>query len=264
MPAPRIDSQSLLTTIEPVRRILLQHPVYRDMRDVAALRTFMEYHVFAVWDFMSLLKALQQRLCCVSIPWLPKETADCGRLINEIVLGEESDEDGRDGFASHFTLYHRAMTTFGTDTSKIDRFLAELRRGQTVSQSLKNIGAPEAIRYFVEHTFDVINSGDVCRMAAAFTYGREDLLPGVFQKIVDELNGVTDGRLIELKYYLKRHIDLDGGEHGPMAARLVSSLCGDDEDNWRNAIDAAEAALHARIRLWDGIHSAIERATQAA
>src|SRR5882757_3095839 len=86
------------------RQALFNHPVYRDIRGVGALRTFMEYHVFAVWDFMSLLKALQQRLCCVTVPWLPNEPSLGSRLVNEIIVAEETDEDGDGGYISHFGL----------------------------------------------------------------------------------------------------------------------------------------------------------------
>jgi hypothetical protein len=92
---------------------LLGHPVYREINSLAALRLFMEHHVFAVWDFMSLLKTLQVRLCCVGVPWLPAADPQATRFINEIVLAEESDEDGQGGYLSHFGLYLRSMTRCG-------------------------------------------------------------------------------------------------------------------------------------------------------
>ena len=248
----------LRAAIQPLRQSLLAHPIYHDLRSSQALRTFMEHHVFAVWDFMSLLKAMQQRLTCVSVPWMPSAIATEGRLINEIVLGEESDEDGQGGHASHFELYHRAMTAFGAEVSTIDRFLDALHDGQTVRQGMQMAMAPKAVQPFVSHTFSEIESGDICRIASAFTFGREDLLPDVFQKIVNELNEEADGRLDGFKYYLLRHVELDGDHHGPMAARLMSSLCGSDASKWRAAEEAAVAALQARLDLWDGIHAAVQ------
>jgi hypothetical protein len=178
-------------------------------------------------------------------------------LINEIVLGEETDEDGAGGYASHFDLYHRAMTRFGADTLPIDRFLAALRNGSTVESAMNSAEVSPAIRQFVGHTFVELERADLCRIASAFTFGREDLLPDVFQKIVDELARRPDCDLDGFEYYLHRHIELDGGEHGPMAAQLMNSLCGTDPGKWEAATFAAVEALEARLTLWNGIHDAV-------
>ena len=129
----RVDQ--LRADIAPQRQVLLGHPVYADIRHAAALRTFMEQHVFAVWDFMSLLKALQRSLCCVAVPWLPSQLSLGSRLVNEIVLAEETDEDGQGAYASHFDLYRRAMTRLGADTTRIDEVLRRLRTGQDVRRA---------------------------------------------------------------------------------------------------------------------------------
>jgi hypothetical protein len=210
---------------------------------------------------MSLLKTLQQQLCCISVPWLPPVDAAAARLLNEIVLGEESDSDGGEGFASHFELYHLAMRGFGADTTMIDRFLTLLRRGTNVSAALRQAEVSAAVERFVSQTFEVIASGDLCRVAASFTFGREDLLPEVFQKIVDRLDQETGGALAEFRYYLLRHVELDGEEHGPMAAKLIGALCGQDQARWQAATEAAVAALEARIAFWDAIHAHVRGMT---
>ncbi|MES2788887.1 MAG: DUF3050 domain-containing protein [Planctomycetota bacterium] len=254
-----MNLDQLRTTIQPFRQALLDHPLYGDLKAPAALRTFMQYHVFAVWDFMSLLKGLQQRLCCVSVPWVPPSQPSGGRLINEIVLGEETDSDGAGGYCSHFELYRRSMIRFGASTAQIDRFVQQLQGGASVSEALQSTAAALAIQQFVKHTFQTLDGGDVCQIASAFTFGREDLLPGVFQCIVDELNEHVDGGLSDFQFYLKRHVELDGEEHGPLAAQLMTNLCGDSATNWQNAIDAAVASLTARLAFWDGIHAAIQQ-----
>jgi hypothetical protein len=240
--------------LTPLKTALLDHPIYREIDRLDSLRLFMEHHVFAVWDFMSLLKALQQRLCCIEVPWLPAADPLASRLINEIVLAEESDEDGRGGFASHFELYHRAMIRCGANITPIDDFLSELRRGKPVSAALQSPGFPECARHFVRQTFNIIDGRNLCAIASAFTFGREDLLPSVFQRIVDELNVEAGGGLENFQYYLERHIGLDGEEHGPMANRLLLSLCGPDESHWQVAEQAAVDCLKARGGLWDGIY----------
>jgi hypothetical protein len=224
----------------------------------------MQHHVFAVWDFMSLLKSLQHRLCGSTVPWLPPSDATVARLVNEIVLGEESDEDGEGGFASHFDLYHRAMRLCGASSRSIDRFLDGLRSGCTVEDALTKCDAPRCIRQFVCSTFEVIVGGDLCAIASAFTFGREDLLPDVFQRVVDELNVEASGGLDDFKFYLGRHIELDGDQHGPMAARMIAGLCGDDDIKWRVAEEAAVRSLQSRKALWDGMCESMRAGRQAS
>jgi hypothetical protein len=251
--------QQIQDRLWPLKAALLDHSVYRGIDRLDALRLFMTHHVFAVWDFMSLLKALQRRLCCTDVPWVPMADPLGCRLVNEIVLAEESDDDGRGGFASHFELYHRAMTRCGADTAPIDGFLDELRRRGCVSDALEAPGVPECARRFVRRTFEVIDGGDVCAIASAFTFGREDLLPAVFRRIVGELSVDAGGGLEDFTFYLNRHIGLDETEHGPMATRLLLSLCGSDAARWHAAERAAVDALEARRDLWDGIGDAIQR-----
>jgi hypothetical protein len=244
--------------IEPLRQKLIEHPLYHELRSPQALRVFMEHHVFAVWDFMSLLKKLQQHLCPAAVPWMPRESSIAARLINEIVLGEETDEDGCGGYASHFDLYRRSMQDFGADTRTIDRFVTALAHSQELPAAFRAAEVSPPIEAFVRHTFAVIETNDPCRVAAAFTFGREALLPELFQKIVDELAATAGGNLDAFQYYLKRHIELDGDEHGPMAGRLVESLCGADAGGWDAAKQAAVEALETRLAFWDGIRLVVE------
>jgi len=244
--------------LQPLQAALLNHPLNQEIARLDSLRVFMAHHAFAVWDFMSLLKALQQKLCCVDVPWLPATDPASARLVNEIVLAEESDEDGRGGFASHFDLYRRAMTRCGTHTTPIDGFLNELRQAKSIAAALDSPGVPECARQFVRRTFNIIEGDNTCAIASAFTFGREDLLPAVFQRIVDELNVEAGGGLEEFKYYLNRHIGLDGDKHGPMANRLLLTICGSDESRWRLAEQTAVDCLEARRALWDGICDVIQ------
>jgi hypothetical protein len=239
--------------IQPQRDALLNHRIYEKIRGIEGLRTFMEHHVFAVWDFMSLLKALQQKFCCVTLPWIPSESPLACRLINEIVLGEESDEDGEDGFASHFKLYLGSMRECGADTTRIDSFINELCAGNTLREILASSKYGEPVGRFVSETFDIIDSGDSCAIASAFTFGREDLLPDLFRKIVEGIHGESEGKLDQFRYYLDRHIDLDDDKHGPMAEKLVEHLCGADSAKWKTVETTAVRALKSRLELWDSV-----------
>jgi hypothetical protein len=248
---------SLQRRIAPLKTALLEHPVYQAIDCLDALHVFMEHHVFAVWDFMSLLKSLQRTLTCVEVPWVPAANALGSRFINEIVVAEESDIDGDDAFVSHFELYRRAMVQSGASTVSIDEFINDLRGGKSVAAALESQHVDSVARAFVLRTFQTIEGGQVHSIASAFTFGREDLLPGLFQRIVDELNVETGGGLDIFRHYLERHIGLDGEEHGPMAERLMQSLCGADDHRWQAAEQAAVAALEARRDLWDGIYDII-------
>lgn len=251
----------LQTSLRPLRNELINHRLYDRLQTQDALLVFMEHHVFAVWDFMSLLKSLQRKLTCIEVPWRPSASSSACRLINEIVLAEESDIGPNGTTASHFELYHEAMMNAGANTEPIEKFLGALGNGASWRDAMRTTSMSHYVKDFVETTFDIIDTDDVCRIASAFTFGREDLLPQVFAQIVSRLNTESSGSLDGLVYYLQRHIELDGDEHGAMAQRLVEELCGDDEVRWQTAEAAAVRSLLARKRLWDGIADEIETNT---
>jgi len=250
----------MAAAIAETREALLGHRLYDRLRTVEDLTRFMEHHVFAVWDFMSLLKALQARLTCLTVPWRPVGDGEVRRLVNEIVLGEESDRLPGGGVASHFELYLRAMTEAGADTGRIQRFVGLLAEGRSVEAALDQADVPMAVRGFVGHTFGVIDGGSAHEIAAAFTYGREDLIPQMFTQLVHGLERQFPQRVATLRYYLDRHIELDGDQHGAMGLRMVQLLCGESPERQQEAIRAAVAALHARLKLWDAIADSLGNA----
>jgi hypothetical protein len=249
--------QALAEQLRPLYNRLAGHPLYKSFKTVEDLHVFMEAHVFAVWDFMSLLKTLQRGLTSIDVPWLPSRFALSRRLINEIVLGEESDVYGTET-VSHFELYLRAMRVCGASTTAIETLLKGLYDVAGWEQALAMSGAPEAAQRFVRTTFAVIDSDKLHATAAAFTFGREDLIPDMFRGFIRDQNEKLHGRLELMRWYMERHIEVDGEEHGPMALRMVAELCGDDATKWQEATDAAEMALRARIALWDGIAASLK------
>jgi hypothetical protein len=250
----------LLAVLAPLRARLVKHPVYAHVQTLADVRTFMAHHVFAVWDFMSLLKALQRRLTSIDPVWRPRGDAVARRLVNEIVLGEESDDD-RGGYISHFELYRRAMGEAGVSLDAIDSVLEHVERGVDVLQALAV--APAAAARFSRATFELVRGDSLPAIAAAFTLGREDVIPDMFTRLVGELHRESSSGLPTLVDYLERHIHLDGERHGPMAARLLAGVCGSDPAAWAAARSGAELALHARLQLWDDI-AALLPTTRAA
>ena len=241
--------------VAPTRQLLLESGLYARLQTLPELRRFMEHHVFAVWDFMSLLKALQRDLTCVQVPWVPTANAATRRLINEIVLEEETDVDPEGQPTSHFELYVRAMEECGADTAPIHRMVAAVAAGRSISQALDAAQVPDSVRHFVETTFSIIRQGPPHAVAAAFTFGREDLIPAMFRQLVGELHNRFPGQLETFTYYLDRHIQLDEEVHAPLAQQMVRELCADDPDRWLECQQVTIRCLDARLVLWDGIKS---------
>lgn len=246
--------EGLKNAIEPARQKVVGHPLYRQLNTMGAVVTFMEHHAFAVWDFMSLLKTLQRQLTCVEVPWVPSGPTGSRRLINDIVLVEESDELGR-GFISHFELYLDGMRQAGADTTRIDAFIDALRAGKPVLASLSGARVPAPSAGFVATTWEFISGAPVHCQAAAFAFGREDLIPDMFDQVA-ALNA-RFGELSTFVDYLRRHIQVDAEEHTPMAMQMLADLCGDDERKWTECKETINLALAARMTLWDGILGAI-------
>ncbi len=245
--------QQLKATLQPELERLRSHQLYHSISTMRCVRTYMQHHVFAVWDFMSLLKCLQHELTCTQIPWLPKGDPAIRYMINEIVIGEESDSDPDGGHTSHFELYLRGMKQCGADCESIGAFIALIQSGVSVREALMKSGAPDACRDFVNHTFAIIHEGALHKIAAAFAFGREDVIPTMFREVVSGLNTNHDDQLSIFKYYLERHIELDGDEHGELAMRMVQNICGSNEVLWNEAATAAVQCLQMRLRLWDAI-----------
>ncbi|GLW09424.1 hypothetical protein Misp01_45530 [Microtetraspora sp. NBRC 13810] len=240
--------------IEPVRAEVIKHPIYSRLRTLDDVNVFNEHHVFAVWDFMSLLKRLQQQLTCVEVPWVPRGSSESRRLVNDIVLVEESDELG-EGFISHFELYVEGMRQAGADTATVQTFLDLIGSGTPVPAALTEAGVPAAAAAFVGHTWDIIENAPLHCQAAAFAFGREDLIPEMFDQVIK----IDDhgGKLAKFRDYLARHIEVDGEEHTPMAMAMLADLCGTDQSKWDECADTINAALRARVNLWDGIVEAV-------
>ncbi|MDE2292181.1 MAG: DUF3050 domain-containing protein, partial [Elusimicrobia bacterium] len=246
----------------PDIRTLYGHPVYAELKTPEHVRVLMRSHVFAVWDFMSLVKALQRRLTCTEVPWLPPPDPELSRFINEIVLGEESDQISPDLCMSHCELYLRAMSEIGADARPFARFQESLRAGQAPEAALASAQPPAYVKDFVLETLKTARE-PAHAVAAAFVFGREDVIPGMFRKILSEVSAQGDSRLDFMRLYLERHIEIDGDSHGPLAARLLSRLCAEDASKWRQAKAAARRAIAARLRFWDGVLREIRSGARA-
>ena len=247
---PEYDNDHL----DSLRTALLDHPIYTHVVSIADLRRFMEDHVFAVWDFMSLLKRLQKDMTCIRVPWFPAEDAKAARLINDIVIGEETDVGPDGSYVSHLALYLSAMRDIGASTRQFERFRTLVLVGVPVEIALAQIGAPPHVQAFVAHTMTLANSGSTEEVLAAFFYGREDIIPEMFRRLLDTLYGTrhNDERLHHFIYYTDRHIELDGDSHGPKGRELLEDLVMNSPHARERALRAACRSIKARVELWNG------------
>jgi hypothetical protein len=89
-------------------------------------------------------------------------------------------------------------------------------------------------------------------VASSFCHGRENLLPDVFSAVRANVDVVLANAPV-FRHYLDRHIALDHDEHGPLALRLLASLCDGDPVREAEAHAVSVAAVRARTGLWDGV-----------
>src|ERR1700756_903670 len=157
-----------------VRQRMVEHPVFTAIRDIHSLRIFMEAHVFAVWDFMSLVKRLQRDLTCIEVPWLPPRDRQAAQLINQIVLGEETDTGPIGEPVSHLELYLGAMREGGANTASFEHFQTALADGATLQGAFDDAEVAPFIREFTGHTLQIASSAPLLAVMASFFFGRED------------------------------------------------------------------------------------------
>ena len=250
--------KTILNSIEPQKQQLLHHSLYQKVQTIDDLHSFLENHVYAVWDFMSLLKALQSKLTCTTTPWFATSNSEMRYLINEIVLAEESDINIDGKHQSHFEMYLDAMQACGADINQIEAFIDTVFSLQNIFVAIKQSALHPNIKAFLDFTFRTIEEGKSHKIAAAFTFGREDLIPSMFTEILKNLeHNFPEKDLRKLIYYFERHIELDADEHGPMAMQMITELCGTDELKWKEVEEVSIMALEKRIALWNAIEEKI-------
>ncbi len=257
------QNQSTLSSfcaLEKMKKDLLSHRLYSAVNSIEALRVFMEAHVFAVWDFMSLAKRLQISLTHTTLPWFPPVDTEAARFINEIILNEESDLSPQGSPQSHLEMYREAMIEIDASTRVFDQFCFLLKQGATVECALEQAGAPKHVAEFVSATMTLAMQASIVEVASYFLYGREDPIPEMFKALMQRW-GMQNSRLPKLCWYLDRHIQLDGDEHGPAAQKLLQQVTRGDPVKLHCAYQAAQHAIRSRIGLWDGILQDIHSVT---
>lgn len=250
------------------------------IRSTTDLAVFMVHHVYAVWDFMCLAKSVQHAIAPTGRTWKRNPNGELVRFINEMILGEESDHftvEGREYTMSHFDMYLHALDEvveliedsgnrkiFREIVYHINKILPKVESwfdSNDPSFLLKD-DLDESCIDFMLITRDFCQS-PVHITAAAFAYGRENLIPGMFDKVLDQLKA-NSLKAPFFQKYLERHIELDGDEHGPMATKLVEMLCQNAggisiEQAYSEAENAALKALDVRANFWVAVDQKIKQ-----
>ncbi|MCW5588083.1 MAG: DUF3050 domain-containing protein [Legionellales bacterium] len=255
--------QQLTQRLSPLTSQIVSHPLYSEIASIPQLRLFMEQHVFAVWDFMCLLKELHRRIVSTAAPWFPPRDALSANLISSILVEEEGDltENGVD-YASHYDIYIHGMDNINADTRPIKQLQSLLMNGSNITEALEQLSLKTSTKEFVLTTFSFFE-GEVHELAAAFVYGREGITAAMFSPLIKqlevEMNHRNQQQLSTLIYYFKRHIELDNHDHFPKALKMLSNLVNGDEKKLKEAENAAIKALTARVHFLTGIQNLLHQ-----
>ena len=228
----------------------------------------METHVFCVWDFMCLLKRLQTDFTSVHTLWRPVGSPQLRHMINSIVLGEECDVDETGQIISHFELYIASMNQAKADTGPVLAMVEDIKRENASPKSVIDLERIDGyrklekpVKNFINCTMEAVLADDIVETVAAFTFGREDLICPMFLGVLRGMScPKTD--ISKLTYYLERHVEVDGGDHGPLSLQMLAKVCGNDKDKWEKAEIVAKKVLQARVDLWNYLCTKIDSAQQ--
>lgn len=248
--------------LEDLNKNMRNHKLFKSISDIESLRIFMQWHVFAVWDFMSLAKRLQNELTCTSLPWLPPKNPKASRIMNEIILGEESDEDLNGSHYSHFEMYLMAMDDIKSNKDDLLKLINEFNSPtkEDYTKIIQRQNIPEYVKKFVINTLDTAIKGSLNEVLGAFFYGREDAIPEMFQNLLKNW-GLSTNEFPSFVYYLERHIELDGDSHGPAINNIINKIK-DDHNKYQELILSAIKSVEYRIQFWDGILDDLEKIIQ--
>lgn len=247
----------LLTTINSALFDIENHRVCRLIHTVEDFRTFMSWHVFAVWSFMSIVKRLQFEFTSISIPWIPPRSTAAARLVNEIVLEGETGiaPDGR--CLSHFELYLSAMEEIGADTFSIKVFVDLVAANMSIEDALKIANVPSAVQKLVIENIHVAASGSVEEVLGSFVYGREHTIPRIFQCFLSNWE-IEKSVIPKFIFYLQHHIYFDTDEYRSIAMKLLTEQVNNNEMRFNMSLNSALAAIEQRIYFLEALACQLE------
>ena len=230
---------------------LNNHPLYSSLNNLPRLKFFMERHIYAVLDFMTLVKNLQKKISPMGTLWSPPENPTLCRFIGEIILEEETDQLPTGEYLSHFQIYCRALKEIqGNPQMAIEFSQSPLAPSNKLN--FESFLLPKSVRNFLAFNQELIRESKAHTLAASFYFGREKAIPIIFKSILKETL-VTEKEAPMFHFYLGRHIELDSNEHGPKAKEMIKYFCQDKKTLCHEVLLTAKKVIEQRVKFWDEI-----------
>ena len=149
-------------------------------------------------------------------------------------------------------MYLESMDQINAQKTEIESLINNIKLGKDLENSIESLNIHDSVKNFVQYSFEIIRSKQMHKIASAFTYGREDIIPDMFIAIINEVDP-ENTKYPKLKYYFDRHIEIDGDLHGPLSHKMLIELCGDDQKKWDEVYIVGKTSLENRVKLWDAI-----------
>ena len=253
-------------SIAPFNSKLINHKIYGQISDMRKTKIFMESHVFSVWEYLTMLKALQRELATRDISFLHENVPDLPYLINQIVLNEEIEEESRGEYLSAmglYQLYINSMDEIGADSNPIKYFVDCIKVNKNWNNTIRDTitrfdNIPIQTYEYLNYNLKMIELSEIHELAGIFFFGREDINSKFILLIKSNIE--HEKSLSNLKNIIKRHVDDDSKNKNPILGEYINNiLCKDDDKKWKKVEISVIEAIKKRIELWDGMLDLFER-----
>ena len=243
--------------LSQLKKSIRGHTLFSNKLSNRQIAIFMESHIYSVWGFMSLLKSLQYALSSNNLPWIPTSNTTNGlvNFINEIVLSEESEHIKGIGFISHFEIYLLAMEEIGAKVNNIKKLIKNIENNKKYKNAILDIKIHKEVRDFLDFDIKTSQSNSLPKIIGGFTLAREQVIPNMFEYIIPAIKDKKSAK--HFITYLRRHISIDGDRHGPLASKLLETICSSNKDMC-TAYQSGIKSLKLRLKVWDKVASELK------
>jgi hypothetical protein len=83
----------------------------------------------------------------------------------------------------------------------------------------------------------------------------------MFISIINEIHKSFPDDISIFKYYIERHIEVDGDHHSHLAIQMTTNLCKNNQEYWEEIEEAVINSLKQRIELWNGVYRQLTERT---